>query len=118
MNRLIHPSVGSRWKKGDVVDRRTTLIGLSEILRISLSDASSIRYQLLHRAASALVEAERYAAANAVLPVHSFSNQRAGFEDYKTFGSALGVSVEYGKFVDAGPRFGRRLLLGWLSSLK
>jgi hypothetical protein len=33
----------------------------------------AIRYQLLHRAASVVIEAERFNASYAVLPVHSFS---------------------------------------------
>ena len=48
--------------------------------------------------------------------VHSFSSERKWFEDYKAFGAALDVSVEYGQFVDVGMKDGVRLLLGWLNS--
>ncbi|NQW20043.1 MAG: hypothetical protein HQ477_04870 [Chloroflexi bacterium] len=104
------------WKKGDVIDKRTTLTGLSEILGITVGDASVVRYQLLHRTASALIEAERYSATTTVMLVHSFSSEGMWFEDYEAFGAALGVSVESGQLVDAGIRSGRRLMLGWLTS--
>ena len=48
--------------------------------------------------------------------VHSFSTEGNLFEDYESFGAAMGVSVERGQLVDVGIRSGRRLLLGWLSS--
>ena len=48
--------------------------------------------------------------------VHSFSSSSEWFEDYAKFGKILGVKTESGKFVDAGVRSGRRLLLGWLTS--
>lgn len=107
---------GMRWKKGDVIDQRTTLAGLSEILEISLGDASTTRYQLLHRTASALIEAERYSATTAIMLVHSFSSERKWFEDYEVFGAAMGATTEYGQLVDVGLRSGTRLMLGWLTS--
>jgi len=105
-----------RWKQGNEIDDRTSLAGLSDILEITVSDASSTRYQLLSRTASALIEAERYSATTAVMLVHSFSTEENLFEDYESFGAAMGVSVERGQLVDVGIRSGRRLLLGWLSS--
>ena len=44
-----------------------------------------IRYQLLHRAASALIEAERFRADHAVMLVHSFNGQDVGLEDFRAF---------------------------------
>jgi hypothetical protein len=53
-----------------------------------------LRYQLLHRSASALLEAERYDASTALLLVHSFSPARAGFADYAAFLRAIGIADE------------------------
>jgi len=53
---------------------------LSFLLRaVGLTDApdSTSRYQLFHRAASAVLEGERYRAVAAVMVVHSFSQDRA-----------------------------------------
>ena len=44
-----------------------------------------IRYQLLHRTASALIEAERFCAGHALMLVHSFSQTHEWFEDYARF---------------------------------
>jgi hypothetical protein len=52
-----------------------------------------IRYQLLHRAASAIDEGRRYSAAAAILIVHSFSATRAGWSDYADFLELFGTSA-------------------------
>ena len=97
-------------------NRRTRLDGLCHILGIDVDDALDLRYQLIHRTAAALIEADRFSASTAVMLVHSFSPEPEGFGDYVAFGTAMGVSVESGQLVDVGMRSGRRLLLGWLTS--
>ena len=47
--------------------------------------AFTIRYQLLHRTASAIIEAERFSARSAVMIVHSFSQNDLWFDDYQAF---------------------------------
>jgi hypothetical protein len=51
------------------------------------------RYQLLHRAASALIQARAEASVAAILLVHSFSKQspQAGWSDYRRFLRQLGM---------------------------
>jgi hypothetical protein len=44
-----------------------------------------IRYQLIHRTVSALIEAERLGAKNAMMLVHSFSQSNEWFNDYCEF---------------------------------
>ncbi|MCP4643317.1 MAG: hypothetical protein GY851_22915 [bacterium] len=62
-------------------------LGLSEL-------PDDIRYQLLHRSASALLTAEDFGAVSAVMLVHSFSAQEKWFDDFQRFAELLGVSVE------------------------
>ena len=71
-----------------------------------------IHYQLLHRTASALIEADRFNASYAAMIVHSFSPDRRWFEAYAAFVQMLGG--------EAGPNEsccivvgGRKLILGW-----
>ena len=97
-------------------NRRTRLDGLCKLLEIDVKDVMGLRYQLLHRTAAALIEAERFSASTVVMLVNSFSSEQEGFGDYVAFGKAMGVSVESGQLVDVGMRSGRRLLLGWLTS--
>jgi len=46
---------------------------LINLLEINNKDISNIRYQLLHRTASALIAAERFCAPHALMLVHSIS---------------------------------------------
>ncbi len=59
--------------------RTERLEGLWLTLGMKESDTHKLRYQLLHRAASAIYEAKRYRADLAVLIVHSFSEDASGF---------------------------------------
>lgn len=110
--------VTSSWlhKNKQTTNRQERLDGLCEILGIDVTEALELRYQLLHRTASALIEAERFSANTAIMLVHSFSPERKWFDDYVAFGHALGVSVEYGQITEVGMRAGCRLMIGWLTS--
>jgi hypothetical protein len=73
-----------------------------------------LRYQLVHRTASALLEAKRFHARKAVLVVHSFSSQKDGFEDFQLFVKQLGgVKVGVGQLEPLGERSGIELFVGW-----
>lgn len=52
---------------------------------------TDVRYQLLHRTVSAVVEAERFQANSAIMLVHSFSPECLWFEDYAKFLELFGV---------------------------
>ena len=97
-------------------NRLKRLRGLCDILELEVDDVMDLRYQLLHRTAAALIEAERFSASVAIMLVHSFSPEQEGLGDYVAFGEAMDVSVETGRLVDVRMRSGRRLLLGWLTS--
>ncbi len=66
------------------------LASLCETLGLDAEAIGHVRFHLLYRAASAIREAERYAASAALLLIHSFSDSGAGFEDYAEFLYALG----------------------------
>lgn len=62
--------------------------------QLQLSDVpSEIRYQLLHRAVSAVIEAKRFGALSAVMLVHSFSKTNQWFEDFQNFVGLFGASA-------------------------
>lgn len=73
-----------------------------------------MRYQLLHRTASALIEARRFHAQTAVLLVHSFSQTDAWHADYQSFSSLFGIAGSSGVIEDAGKHEGIQLFLGWV----
>jgi hypothetical protein len=53
-----------------------------------------VRYQFLHRAASAITTAEQYRSVAAVMLVHSFSVQRTGWQDYEDFVGLFGIQAQ------------------------
>lgn len=70
-------------------------------------DVSALRYQLLHRTASAIIEAERFGAAGAAMIVHSFSQTGAWRGDFMAFLTAMGMNE--GNVTDDKPA----LALAW-----
>jgi hypothetical protein len=102
----------AEWLDGsDKKEKR--LEGLCKILGLSRAAALPLRYQLLHRLASAILEARRYRTSVAVLLVHSFKNDQKGFADFVAFLEAL-------KFEKPTPntglvrRDGTSLYAGWV----
>lgn len=87
----------SEWRQDASPGKEERLAFLLGTIGLSgLPDGAS-RYQLFHRAASAIVEAERFRAAAAIMLVHSFSNARACWPDYGAFLKLFGVHAEVGK---------------------
>lgn len=74
----------------------------------------NIRYQLLHRTASALIEAERFGAATAVMLVHSFSQEDKHIEDYQAFVKLFGTTGDVNRVSYAGNKNGIDLYLAWV----
>jgi hypothetical protein len=103
----------SEWNTGP--GKQLRLESLCELLEIDPDDAFELRYQLFHRAASAVFEAERYDVDRAALLVHSFNSEAAGFTDYVRFAEALGVGLpEVGSMTKEKAISGVRLRLGWV----
>lgn len=110
------PTVGE-WLgedgEGSNTNKRRRLDGLCELLGLS-GAAPDLRYQLLHRTASAVLEARRFLAAHAVMLVHSFSQEDAWYSDFERFARALGAEPEKGKLAVVSGRTGPTLHLGWV----
>lgn len=70
------------------------LKNLCELLGLAEADVLSIRYQLLHRTVSAILEAERYFAEDALMLVHSFDPVDSSFDDYRNFAVLMGFPRE------------------------
>ena len=72
-----------------------------------------VRYQLLHRTAAAVIEAERFKTDTAAMIVHSFSADHRWHADFAAFADLFGVRAEPGEAVLASRCTGRPLYLGW-----
>jgi len=105
----------SRWKVPDSKGKRSRLDYLCGLLRLSDNSLDSIRYQLLHRTASALIEAERFNASAAMMMVHSFSQEHVWFEDYQAFLNLFGKGGVPNSISHVGERNGVELYLSWVT---
>ena len=75
----------------------------------------TLRYQLLHRAASAVLEAERFTAPDAILLVQSFASDPDSLSAFSPFGSVLGCKCSAGIVVTGPTLRGVKLHLPWLN---
>jgi hypothetical protein len=82
----------AEWNDGSS-GRVRRLAGLCDVLRLDPSTVAQLRYQLLHRAVSAIFEAERYQCNRALLLVHSFSGSDSGFADFTAFANAIHTPI-------------------------
>lgn len=105
------PTVGE-WLADGGENRAKRLAGLCQLLGIE-TIPPDVRYQLVHRTASSVLEAKRFMAAHAAMIVHSFSQSDEWYEDFETFAAALGSVAAKGRLV-AIPNHDRPTLhLGW-----
>ncbi len=89
------------WILEDSRGKQERLEFLLKKLGIQSDFEKTIRYQLLHRTASAVIEAERFLASNAMVIIHSFSPTNEWFEDFAKFVSLFGSTPEVNSVVSA-----------------
>jgi len=102
------------WMLDQSEGKATRWKSLCDLLGLSVDCDRSLRYQLVHRAASAVLEAKRFVARKAVLVVHSFSAQQDGFADFQAFSRQFGAPLLHpGELAPAGVVSDVELFLGW-----
>jgi hypothetical protein len=95
--------------------KKKRLEGLCKELGLSIDETKPLRYQLLHRTASAILEAKRYRASLAAVLVHSFSDDKIGFTDFSSFLQVLGITDPTpGSLVGPVTMDGVSLYAGWV----
>jgi hypothetical protein len=102
------------WKRKPSGGRTKRLAFLAQKLGLTEPIPDSIRYQLLHRAASAVIEAERFHAKHAVMIVHSFSKTDLWFADFVAFSELFGVHPNINQLITASTCEGANLHLAWV----
>jgi hypothetical protein len=107
------PTVGE-WLVNASAGKQRRLAYLRDLLGLPDPVPPNLRYQLLHRTASALIEARRFFAAHAVMLVHSFSQSDEWFADFREFAEALGASAVKERVVSVPRHAGPTLHLGWV----
>ena len=106
-------NVVSVWNDSPGKQRR--LEALCASLGLRVTDVGDIRYQLLHRTASAIYEAQRYRTRRALMLVHSFSATDTSFRDFQAFTALMGTPVQTVNRVSGESECeGVRLRLAWV----
>lgn len=109
------PTVGE-WGANPSIGKTKRLAALCELLGLEACPVN-IRYQLLHRTAAAIIEAEKFDAKHVGMIVHSFSPTRRWFGEFSRFANLLGAgtAIQPDEPVIIETRSGRPILLGWAS---
>jgi len=102
------------WKLKASKGRQIRLAYLLDVLGLNETLPDKIYYQLLHRTASAVIEAERFGATQAVMVIHSFSRHNRWFEEFKTFVNLYKAEAEIGRLITVKARNGLPLHLAWV----
>jgi hypothetical protein len=80
------------WLTDASPGKHARLEQLCGLLALDAAAAGDLRYHLLHRSGSAILEARRLGATRALLLVHSFHPSGKHFSDLRRFARALGVA--------------------------
>jgi len=103
----------NEWRETTTDEGRARVDGLLQLLRID-SVPGTTPYQLLHRAASAVLEARRFTAKHAVMLVHSFDEDDAWFDDFGAFASIFNAEPRKYGFARSANHADPTLHLGWV----
>lgn len=103
------------WSKNASAGKIKRLKHIAAKLGLAYPPTGEIRYQLLHRTASAVIEAGRFNADCAATLVHSFSPQHESFGDFATFLSAFGIRSAKRDKIYKTTKPGIDLYFGWAS---
>ena len=100
----------------DASQKAARLDVLCGLLGLDAGQLGTLRYQLLHRTASAILEARRYRAVHAAMIVQSFCPKGSWHDDFAAFAVAAGFGDGPRGSISA-PRAcgGVQLRLGWVS---
>jgi len=108
----------AKWKLKDEGGKKERLNFLCRELQLDEATIDHIRYQLLHRTASAIIEAKRFNAKNALMLVHSFNqlkeNENEGFQDYCQFLKLFSKEGKMNSVILAKNIGGINLYFGWV----
>ena len=87
---------------------------MTHLLGLSATLPDSTRYQLIHRLASAILEAKRFHANVALCLVESFSAADEGFTSFQEFCGLFGKQPKTGEVVQLGRHEGITFYAGWV----
>jgi len=110
------------WKLKDGGGKKVRLKFLCDVLQLDVNKIDHIRYQLLHRTASVVIEAKKFNAQNALMLVHAFKKTKEHYDQsFRDYGQFLELfdaegkpdSIALGKKIDS-----INLYFGWVKGNK
>jgi hypothetical protein len=104
----------NEWLVDASAGKEERLNFLLRTLGLNEEPPGAIRYQLLHRTASALITAEQYRAVAAILLVHTFTKKQAGWTDYEAFLQLFGVTAMPGTLQRLPGKSATPLFAAWV----
>lgn len=102
------------WLHDSSPEKEERLQFLCGKLALSYPPPGELRYQLFHRSASAVIEAERFRASDAVMMVHSFSRTNEWFQDFLRFVELYNVKASVDQAVTVKLKGEINLHLAWV----
>ena len=96
------------WLRNASAGKHERLAFICGLLGLTLPLPDQTHYQLLHRAASAVIEGRRFK-----MIVHSFSPERTWFESFVQFGSLFDADVVANELTAVRPSATPPLYIGW-----
>lgn len=101
------------WLQDASEGKKVRLDYICKKLGLATLPSGEIYYQLLHRAASAVIEAERFKTDSAAMIVHSFSPERLWYPEFARFASLFDTEVAPDHLVAVRPTGRPPLYIGW-----
>lgn len=105
----------AEWNAEATQGKRQRFAYILSQLGLKMPLPDTIRYQLLHRTASAVIMARRFNAQSAVMIVHSFSQSYDGLDDYQHFLALFGAKGVPEQLVRIARIDGIWLFCGWVT---
>jgi len=103
------------WRDGGEGKERRLAV-LCATLGLVPDDIGELRYQLLHRTAAAVYEAQRYGTRLAAMLVQSFSTQHSWLDEFREFAARISAPVAgAGTISDPVELEGVSIRLGWVA---
>lgn len=102
------------WFKHETPGKEKRLRFLCNQLGLDYPPPLEVRYQLLHRTVSAILEAKRFRTYEAVMVVHTFSRTNEWLEDYQYFLSLFGLEAGVDQAVTTEIADGIHLSFAWV----
>lgn len=117
VNEPFGPTVGE-WMDNASKGKVERIRFICDLLGLKSLPPDHLRYQLFHRTAAAILEANRFKTDRAAMVVQSFSQEHRWLEDFQAFADLFGLHAERGKALEYVLPSKMSLTLGWATGSK